>query len=58
MIPPVVRSQVLFVAGGRLSLRRPRVGWQLSGWAVGLGMPVTLALIAVGSARASLSLCR
>jgi hypothetical protein len=50
MIPPVVRSQVLFVAGGRLSLRRPRVGRRLSGRALGLGMPVTLALIPVGSA--------
>lgn len=40
---------VLFVDGGRLPLRQLRTGWRLSGRALGLGMPLTLVLIAVGA---------
>jgi NhaP-type Na+/H+ or K+/H+ antiporter len=40
---------VLFVDGGRLPLRQLRTGWQLSGRALGLGMPLTLVLIAVAT---------
>jgi NhaP-type Na+/H+ or K+/H+ antiporter len=40
---------VLFVDGGRLPLRQLRAGWRLSGRALGLGMPLTLVLIAVGA---------
>jgi sodium/hydrogen antiporter len=40
---------VLFVDGGRLPLRQLRVGWRLSGRALGLGMPLTLVLVAVAA---------
>jgi sodium/hydrogen antiporter len=40
---------VLFVDGGRLPLRQLSTGWQLSGRALGLGMPLTLVLIAVAT---------
>ncbi|MHA6623120.1 cation:proton antiporter [Pseudonocardia sp. DLS-67] len=40
---------VLFVDGGRLPMRQLRTGWRLSGRALGLGMPLTLVLIAVGA---------
>jgi sodium/hydrogen antiporter len=40
---------VLFVDGGRLPLRQLRAGWRLSGRALGLGMPLTLVLIAVAT---------
>jgi sodium/hydrogen antiporter len=40
---------VLFVDGGRLPLRQLRTGWRLSGRALGLGMPLTLVLIAAGA---------
>jgi sodium/hydrogen antiporter len=40
---------VLFVDGGRLPLRQLRAGWRLSGRALGLGMPLTLVLIAVAA---------
>lgn len=40
---------VLFVDGGRLSVHRLRNGWRLSGRALGLGMPLTLVLVAVAA---------
>lgn len=40
---------VLFVDGGRLPLRQVRTGWRLSGRALGLGIPMTLVLIAVAT---------
>ena len=40
---------VLFVDGGRLSLRELRAGWRLSGRALGLGMPLALVLVAVAT---------
>jgi NhaP-type Na+/H+ or K+/H+ antiporter len=40
---------VLFVDGGRLSVRELRSGWRLSGRALGLGMPITLVLVAVAA---------
>ena len=40
---------VLFVDGGRLSLRELRAGWRLSGRALGLGMPLALVLVAVAA---------
>jgi NhaP-type Na+/H+ or K+/H+ antiporter len=40
---------VLFVDGGRLPLRELRVGWRLSGRALGLGMPLTLVLLAAAA---------
>ncbi len=40
---------MLFVDGGRLPLRQLRAGWRLSGRALGLGMPLTLVLIAVAT---------
>jgi sodium/hydrogen antiporter len=40
---------VLFVDGGRLPVRQLRAGWRLSGRALGLGMPLTLVLVAVAS---------
>ncbi len=38
---------VLFVDGGRLPLAQLRAEWRLSGRALGLGMPLSLALVAV-----------
>jgi sodium/hydrogen antiporter len=40
---------VLFVDGGRLSVRELRNGWRLSGRALGLGLPLTLVLVAVAA---------
>lgn len=40
---------VLFVDGGRLPLSELRTGWRLSGRALGLGMPITLVLVALVS---------
>ena len=40
---------VLFVDGGRLSLRELHAGWRLSGRALGLGMPLALVLVAVAT---------
>ncbi|GAA5125641.1 cation:proton antiporter [Pseudonocardia adelaidensis] len=40
---------VLFVDGGRLPLRQLRTGWRLSGRALGLGMPLTLVLVALAT---------
>jgi sodium/hydrogen antiporter len=40
---------VLFVDGGRLSVRELRSGWRLSGRALGLGLPITLVLVAVAA---------
>lgn len=40
---------VLFVDGGRISLRALRTGWRLSGRALGLGMPLALGLVAVAT---------
>ena len=40
---------VLFVDGGRLPLRQLRTGWRLSGRALGLGMPLTMLLVAVAA---------
>jgi NhaP-type Na+/H+ or K+/H+ antiporter len=40
---------VLFVDGGRLSLRELHAGWRLSGRALGLGMPLALRLVAVAT---------
>lgn len=40
---------VLFVDGGRLSLASVRVGWRLSGRALGFGMPLTLLLVALAA---------
>jgi NhaP-type Na+/H+ or K+/H+ antiporter len=53
---PVVRTladlalfAVLFVDGGRISLRALRAEWKLSGRALGLGMPLALVLVAVAA---------
>ncbi len=40
---------VLFVDGGRLSVRELRAGWRLSGRALVLGMPLSLVLVAVAA---------
>jgi NhaP-type Na+/H+ or K+/H+ antiporter len=40
---------VLFVDGGRLSVRELRDGWRLSGRALGLGLPISLVLVAVAA---------
>ena len=40
---------VLFVDGGRLSVKELRAGWRLSGRALGLGMPLSLVLVAVAA---------
>ena len=40
---------VLFVDGGRLPLPQLRAEWRLSGRALGLGMPLSLALVAVAA---------
>ena len=40
---------VLFVDGGRLPLLQLRAEWRLSGRALGLGMPLSLALVAVAA---------
>jgi NhaP-type Na+/H+ or K+/H+ antiporter len=40
---------VLFVDGGRLPLAQLRAGWRLSGRALGLGMPLALALVALAA---------
>ena len=40
---------VLFVDGGRLSVRELRRGWRLSGRALGLGLPLTLVLVATAA---------
>jgi NhaP-type Na+/H+ or K+/H+ antiporter len=40
---------VLFVDGGRTSMRSLRTGWRLSGRALGLGMPVVMVLVAVAT---------
>jgi len=40
---------VLFVDGGRLSVKELRAGWRLSGRALVLGMPLSLVLVAVAA---------
>lgn len=49
LLADIALFTVLFVDGGRFSLRALRASWRLSGRALGLGMPLAMVLLAVAA---------